>query len=472
VGYNIFLVRLQKRGLLKNAEKHVNEHNFVLRLTKFNIWISAVCIIIFGGGFILSVSGYLDDMDWWFYPVSLIFAVFMIYHFLKSVFWKLNVDGDDIRYRNFFGYTKAFNFENINQVVVKKNERYSDILKMFVRSNKGKLFTVKIEESGYVGYDLLVAQLEKRGLMKCGQEKEMMSKQTNILKPLCKSKQQFTLKSIRFTPIRYLYDSKNEAIYTYLKEALHPRARKNQKGFSESKALRTVKLELIQCNDIENLDFLFFFPALQELIVESKILSGIDGLKYTPLLHTLRINNDWPDTFDISVINQCRELTTLSMGSNAIYSFEIKHNKKIEIKGLETLEKLPKLNHLSLFNVGLKNINFIRNMMSLTNIILSGNLIADLTPLRGNTNVKKMELNHCGIVDISFLADMPNLQSICLEGNRIKDFSPLKDLKELTYIFARNNGLSRREIAKWENILQHVKDLELGVTPLPLLKKV
>ena len=255
------------------------------------------------------------------------------------------------------------------------------------------------------------------------------------------------------------YGIEHHETFTHIKSKLHPIMGKLRNSISEKKAHGTTILDLGVCNDIENLDFLKFFPNAEILMLDSRKLRNIDGLKHAPLLTLIDITSDWPGVLDISPIGNCDALEDLELALT-MDTLETGPTAKVTMRGVETLARLSKLSCLALVDMGLTDISFVKDMASLEDVDFSGNPISNLAPLKGNANITELDLSSCGLSDISAIGEMPNLQFIHISDNKIKDFSPLKNLAKLECITASNNGLSPQEIEKWEKEFAHIDDVD------------
>ena len=255
----------------------------------------------------------------------------------------------------------------------------------------------------------------------------------------------------------------SKSAFQAVKASVHPGLiGKLRKGIDKEAALQSESLSLRSSRSrdaVENLDFLEFFPNLKELTVNSNKLSNIDGLKYTPFLEELEITgSSWPGPLDLYPIRDCRALEYVWIELDGEYNSD-----RLYISGLESLARLPKLEGFTLWNLGIRDISFIRSMTFIEDADFDGNPIADFTPLQKHPSLTTLSLSNCGITDISFLAQMPNLYDISLEDNNIKDFSPLKEISSLKHISAGGNGLSADEIAKWNNEFRHIEEFHFYV---------
>jgi len=238
------------------------------------------------------------------------------------------------------------------------------------------------------------------------------------------------------------YGIKCSAAYECIKDALYPIIGKIKRGISEKKALSTTQLTL-GSNDITNLDFLEFFPNLKELTLYSKKLSNIDGLRYVSQLTSIALMSDWPGTIDISAIGNCKDLILLDLSYiDSSESLDLDSPSNVDIKGLDVLAQLSDIESLSLYYMGIKNINFVKKMTKLEDADLSGNHITDFSPLCNHPTLELLDLSYCGITNISFLSQMPTLQMLNLEGNNISDFTPLQDHPAIAELDLADCGLT------------------------------
>ena len=75
-------------------------------------------------------------------------------------------------------------------------------------------------------------------------------------------------------------------------------------------------------------------------------------------------------------------------------------------------------------------------------LVLGGNKISDLSPLKGLTGLKGLSLYDNQITDLSPLKELTNLEVLNLYNSQITDISPLKGLKYLEYLNLYQNKIS------------------------------
>jgi len=129
--------------------------------------------------------------------------------------------------------------------------------------------------------------------------------------------------------------------------------------------------------EIENLEFLKFFPNLISLEIRSGRLHDLTPLAHTPKLDLLMLHD-------------------------------------ADIDSLKPLLNLEKLTTLNLENVNVRNADF----------SVMGNL----------KTVERLSAYNCGITSIEWIAGMESLKVAGFDGNTIKNFAPLKNTKKLEMV--------------------------------------
>jgi len=89
------------------------------------------------------------------------------------------------------------------------------------------------------------------------------------------------------------------------------------------------------------------------------------------------------------------------------------------------------LETLDLANWEVMDLDFIRYFPNLKELILDGNAITDLTPLKDLYALERLSLAENGVADLTPLANLTNLQSLNLSDNVIDDVSCLGNLSRL-----------------------------------------
>lgn len=233
--------------------------------------------------------------------------------------------------------------------------------------------------------------------------------------------------------------------YAVIKQKMHGGLfGKFKKGISREKAQNTTSLN-IHDEVIKDLDFLRFFPNLEQLILSTSSLRDVRGFKYVPKLTCLNLFGHWAGPLDISEIGACRMLEELDFSRHGTTS-------NVETYGLNSLGVLTRVKYLGLAAMGVQEIAWIKYMDLLEDLELAFNPIRDLSPLAGLTGITDLDLSGCGLKDISALSGLKKLERVYLDKNDIHDFSPLQDLPNLKEISAEENNLSPEEAQHWVDV--------------------
>lgn len=84
----------------------------------------------------------------------------------------------------------------------------------------------------------------------------------------------------------------------------------------------------------------------------------------------------------------------------------------------------------------------LQHASSIERLVLRRNVIPDITPLRGLTNLEEPDPGINDIEDITALRDLINLESIDLDRNVISDIAPLENLRNLENLNIWANQIS------------------------------
>lgn len=114
------------------------------------------------------------------------------------------------------------------------------------------------------------------------------------------------------------------------------------------------------------------------------------------------------------------------------------------------------LTYLSVPNNQIKNSTQFNKFTSLQELNLIGNPIENTDGFNGLINVKRLYLTNTQLTDVTFLAGLTNLEVLIANNNQITNAQPLGYLKELKDIALSNN---------------QIKDIEF-ITRLPKLKEL
>jgi len=146
------------RELLK-AEKYMDERHFVVRPPRTMIWIGFVCALFFGALIVLMTIFPNDTADWWVYLIFSLIVLGGSAMILYSIFWKLEIIEDKLRYVPLLRRAKAFRFDMIKKVRMKHQNTPNESIRLY--SEIEKLVTIEVN---YRGYKVLVKRLQQAGV--------------------------------------------------------------------------------------------------------------------------------------------------------------------------------------------------------------------------------------------------------------------------------------------------------------------
>ncbi|MGC9273220.1 InlB B-repeat-containing protein [Listeria ivanovii] len=113
-----------------------------------------------------------------------------------------------------------------------------------------------------------------------------------------------------------------------------------------------------------------------------------------------------------------------------------------QISDISELADLTNLNWLVLWGNQISDIGPLANLTNIGRLYLSDNQISDISPLANLTNIIWLEANNNNLSDISVLANLTKLERIYLNNNELSDLSALKNLTSLTNIEVTDNQIS------------------------------
>ena len=104
---------------------------------------------------------------------------------------------------------------------------------------------------------------------------------------------------------------------------------------------------------------------------------------------------------------------------------------------------MQRLVHLNLHWKDITDLTGLEAAVNLEHLMLSGNPVSDVSPLRGLTRLRALALDYVGwISDISFLAEFTDLFYLDLAGNQVADVSALANLVNLEVLRLNNNRIA------------------------------
>ena len=216
--------------------------------------------------------------------------------------------------------------------------------------------------------------------------------------------------------------------------------------------------------DIHTVDL----EELRELNAIDGSITDLSGIEYCKNLEVVKLSLN-PDIKDLSPLSELygREITPVDEDGTVLASYTTLRIKLIgcQLEDISDLVNLTAPDELYLHlgdNVisdlsplaGLTNLiglylrcneiddlSPLTGLVSLNNLELWGNRITDVSPLSALTRLTWLELEQNLIVDVSPLASLINLAVLNIRHNSITDISPLASLSESVVILTEGNPL-------------------------------
>ena len=111
---------------------------------------------------------------------------------------------------------------------------------------------------------------------------------------------------------------------------------------------------------------------------------------------------------------------------------------------------MKRLAELDAENRQITNLIGLEYATNLTEVLLEGNPISDISPLANLSQLRVLNMAVCQISDIRPLASLTGLESLRLHGNQIEDITPLANLTRLTDLWLINNNIA--DVRPLENL--------------------
>lgn len=297
------------------------------------------------------------------------------------------------------------------------------------------LKSLELQESPVLHYDFLASLKNLDELSIDGGEIETLEQLSCSDKITKLSLQQHRITSLaeieRFTELTYL------AIPGNLITDLSP-----------LKSLKKLKTLSVSYNPIADYSVLAECTGLEYLDVRGIRLRDIDfvaGMRNLKELH-LTDNN----VSDLQPVVGLSNLESLIFRRNSVLSLE-------PISGLGSLETVdaafneidsfcqlpPNLRELKLRNNLFTSLESIKNTTVLPQygLELAHNMISDLAPLQGRTQLGTLDIAHNRVRSLEPLAGLVDLHSLKANHNMIDDISPLSGLKAITSLDLKSNRI-------------------------------
>lgn len=185
--------------------------------------------------------------------------------------------------------------------------------------------------------------------------------------------------------------------------------------------------KLYSNGNISRLDGIEYLTNLNELYLSSDIIADFTPLEKMKKLETLSVK--------ISNENNVHQLENLSSLSN-LFWLEI-YNLSSS-KELESLTSLTGLAHIQIYDSNIDDYSALKSFKYLFDLKLSNDNISDISFLKDLTSIKDLDLSNNYIEDLSPISQL-DLRKLVVLGNKIKDIKPIANMKNLSSLNASYN---------------------------------
>ncbi len=169
------------------------------------------------------------------------------------------------------------------------------------------------------------------------------------------------------------------------------------------------------------------------IIVTIHVLNDIVEIPDSSLAWAIRRALGLREGADITMRAMSR-LTTLRADRELFRGHSVPRN-------LTGLEHATNLTHINLSGDRVADLTPIAGLTNLISLSLYNNHVSSLTPLEGLTSLKSLDLSSNGIRDITSLKGLTNLVQLFIQLNEIQDVTPLKNLTNLETLYSSENNI-------------------------------
>ena len=171
----------------------------------------------------------------------------------------------------------------------------------------------------------------------------------------------------------------------------------------------------------------------------------------SPLLQPDMLCSEWPGhsiaTFqDANLESAIRDALSLGdredLTCSLISGLTVLNVRDVGIGSLEGIQNLTSLTELLVFGDSITDVSPLSGLTRLTVLAVVFNRITDISPLSGLTNLTALALQGNTISDISALGGLASLTGVDLSGNTISDISAMSGLSSLEELWLLNNSIT------------------------------
>ena len=158
-------------------------------------------------------------------------------------------------------------------------------------------------------------------------------------------------------------------------------------------------------------------------------LSSYNDLSYFPYLEKLTVEGSTADGMES--LQKLTQLTHLSLKDCIVSSGDLK-----------IIANLPALTNLTLNECNLSNIENLSTATKLTALDLSSNAIRDLSPLTFISSLESLNLSHNALTSLNAISSLSGLKVLDIAYNSLESVAPLSALTQLQELYCSNNAIA------------------------------
>ncbi|GLC29703.1 C1 family peptidase [Clostridium omnivorum] len=180
----------------------------------------------------------------------------------------------------------------------------------------------------------------------------------------------------------------------------------------------------------DNIDLkdIWMLTSLKSLYLTANISSiNVEDLKYMNSLNYLTLDNI--KMINLNYLKNNKDIASIEIKNSGLYS-------------LEGAEKLSSLTSLYLQNNNIKDISSISSLKNLQYVDFSNNKLSDITPIMNCTFIQDLSISNNSITNIDSLSGLSNLTYLYANDNRIIDVKPIVNLNNINTLIFNNNEIS------------------------------
>ncbi|HMM11520.1 MAG TPA: hypothetical protein PKE03_05445 [Bacteroidales bacterium] len=222
-----------------------------------------------------------------------------------------------------------------------------------------------------------------------------------------------------------------------------------------TKALQQLNVEHTGIADLEPLGVLTELNTLQ---ISNTAVSDLSPLQNLPKLKLIYSDNNHVTTAsatafmrlrpDVLLVFNSEELTLWWRGLPIAWKALLAEQGSIsQNPGKEELHKLLNIRRIDLsISDHIQDIEPLRRLFNLQELILAGTRITNLNPLESLNNLRLVDLSGTAVYDLTPLRNSFLLEELNITRTQVRGLSPLSELKNLRLLLADNSLVTREEV--------------------------